>query len=170
MTQFFARKLNKKGFTLAELLIVIAIIAILVAIALPIFANYLDGARVSVHESNARAIKAMAIKELLSPSQDTLNKYGPEATETTNKGLLAKLLKKVNDHETVWATGTVDTKGNITLTGLVETSSIYNITHGLGSVMDAKGDYVDVSEAGDIDVHQDLSYAVAINSTTVTYT
>ena len=36
---------NKKGFTLAELLIVVAIIAVLVAIAIPIFTAQLEKAR-----------------------------------------------------------------------------------------------------------------------------
>ena len=35
-------KRNKKGFTLAELLIVVAIVAVLVAIALPVFTAQLD--------------------------------------------------------------------------------------------------------------------------------
>ena len=35
-------KKNKKGFTLAELLIVVAIIAVLVAISIPIFTSQLE--------------------------------------------------------------------------------------------------------------------------------
>ncbi|WP_205508076.1 type IV pilin protein [Eubacterium pyruvativorans] len=35
-------KVNKKGFTLAELLIVVAIIAVLVAISIPIFTSQLE--------------------------------------------------------------------------------------------------------------------------------
>ena len=38
-------KINKKGFTLAELLIVVAIIAVLVAIGIPIFASQLEKSR-----------------------------------------------------------------------------------------------------------------------------
>ena len=71
MTQFFAKKLNKKGFTLAELLIVVAIIAVLVAIAVPIFNNSLVKARYGVHSSNGRALKSMAIAELLASPEFT---------------------------------------------------------------------------------------------------
>lgn len=65
MTMFFAKKLNKKGFTLAELLIVVAIIAVLIAIAVPIFTNSLEKSRYAVHSSNGRALKSIAVSELL---------------------------------------------------------------------------------------------------------
>lgn len=48
---------KKKGFTLGELLIVVAIIAVLVAISIPIFTNHLERARRAVDLSNARNIK-----------------------------------------------------------------------------------------------------------------
>ena len=50
--------LNKKGFTLAELLIVVAIIAVLVAIAIPIFTNQLEKSRESTDLANARSAYA----------------------------------------------------------------------------------------------------------------
>lgn len=51
---------NKKGFTLAELLIVLAIIAVLTAIAVPVFSLQLEKARVAVDEANARSATSMA--------------------------------------------------------------------------------------------------------------
>lgn len=51
---------NKKGFTLAELLIVVAIIGVLVAISIPIFTSRLRKARVAVNQANARAGEAAA--------------------------------------------------------------------------------------------------------------
>jgi prepilin-type N-terminal cleavage/methylation domain-containing protein len=51
---------NKKGFTLAELLIVVAIIGILVAISLPVFNQQLKKARLATNQSNARAAVAAA--------------------------------------------------------------------------------------------------------------
>ncbi len=47
-----------KGFTLAELLIVVAIIAVLVAIAIPIFTGQLEKARRAVDIQNARLIQS----------------------------------------------------------------------------------------------------------------
>ena len=52
------KKLNKKGFTLAELLIVIAIIAILIAIAIPVFAGQLDNAKLQTDHANIRSCYA----------------------------------------------------------------------------------------------------------------
>lgn len=46
----------KKGFTLAELLIVVAIIAVLVAIAIPVFSNQLEKSRRAVDMHTARSI------------------------------------------------------------------------------------------------------------------
>ena len=66
MINFFSKRLNKKGFTLAELLIVIAIIAILVAIAVPMFASQLNKARVVRDQANIRAVKSAAITKVLS--------------------------------------------------------------------------------------------------------
>ena len=46
---------NKAGFTLAELLIVVAIIAVLVAISIPIFTTQLHKARVATDWANIRS-------------------------------------------------------------------------------------------------------------------
>lgn len=54
------KKLNKKGFTLAELLIVIAIIAILIAIAIPVFGGQLENARLQTDHANMRSAYAVA--------------------------------------------------------------------------------------------------------------
>jgi prepilin-type N-terminal cleavage/methylation domain-containing protein len=56
---------NKKGFTLAELLIVVAIIGVLVAISIPIFTAQLEKARRATNQANARAAYAAASAEYL---------------------------------------------------------------------------------------------------------
>lgn len=52
---------NKKGFTLAELLIVVAIIAVLVAISIPIFNSQLEKARRAVDMHTARNIESVLL-------------------------------------------------------------------------------------------------------------
>lgn len=57
---------NKKGFTLAELLIVVAIIGVLVAVSIPIFTGQLTKARRATNQANARAAYAAASAAYLS--------------------------------------------------------------------------------------------------------
>jgi len=51
-----AKKASKKGFTLMEMLIVVAIIAVLVAIAIPTFTSSLNKAKNGADLANARSL------------------------------------------------------------------------------------------------------------------
>ena len=66
-------KQNKKGFTLAELLIVVAIIAVLVAISIPIFTSQLEKSRESVDIANIRAAYAEVMTSALTEDKRTAN-------------------------------------------------------------------------------------------------
>ena len=59
------KKLNKKGFTLAELLVVVAIIGVLVAISIPIFTSQLEKAREATDAANIRAAYAEVAADAL---------------------------------------------------------------------------------------------------------
>ena len=63
-------KKNKKGFTLAELLIGVAIIGVLVAISIPIFSSQLKKARFAVNQSDARSAMSAAITCFLETPDD----------------------------------------------------------------------------------------------------
>lgn len=56
---------NKKGFTLMEMLIVVAIIAILIAVAIPTFNSALNKAKVGTDTANIRSGYAAAKVEVL---------------------------------------------------------------------------------------------------------
>ena len=53
------KKNNKKGFTLVELVIVVAVMAVLVAVAIPTVGSITGTARTSVNQTNAKTIESM---------------------------------------------------------------------------------------------------------------
>ncbi len=89
-------KKNEKGFTLMEMLIVVAIIAVLVAIAIPTFTSSLNKAKVATDQANIRAGYASAMLKVLESDMDAakdsianntkfyLQKDGTVATTTDN--------------------------------------------------------------------------------------
>ena len=77
-------KQNKKGFTLAELLIVVAIIGVLVAISIPIFTSQLEKSREAVDLANLRSAYAAGCYKLMDADFDSKSKdqtyiYDPTA-------------------------------------------------------------------------------------------
>ena len=65
------KKNNKKGFTLAELLIVVAIIAVLTAIAIPVFTTQLEKSREATDIANVRSAYAQVIASYITDGKDT---------------------------------------------------------------------------------------------------
>lgn len=63
-------KKNEKGFTLMEMLIVVAIIAVLVAIAIPTFKSSLDKAKIATDTANIRSGYASAMMTIMQAELD----------------------------------------------------------------------------------------------------
>ena len=83
---------DKKGFTLAELLVVVAIIGILVAISVPLFTAQLGKARKATNQANMRAAKVAAVAQYLTDSNDgntVIYQYDLAAGTITATGLTA---------------------------------------------------------------------------------
>ena len=95
-------KKNNKGFTLAELLIVVAIIAVLVAIAIPVFTTQLEKSREATDMSNLRAAYAEVMAEYLSngatgtPTATVTARQTQAGWQNTENG---KLIVRVNGSE-----------------------------------------------------------------------
>ncbi len=94
------KKLNKKGFTLAELLVVVAIIGVLVAVSIPVFTSQLEKSREATDLANLRAAKAAATVAYLSEES-------PVWVDTSGN-------KAINTADLYYntATGKIDTTGN----------------------------------------------------------
>lgn len=68
--------LNKKGFTLMEMLIVVAIIVILVAISIPTFSNSLESSKKATDAANLRSAKSAYVMQ-------TMNDAGTDKIDTS---------------------------------------------------------------------------------------
>ena len=96
------KKNNNKGFTLAELLIVVAIIAVLTAIAIPVFTTQLEKSREATDMSNLRAAYAEVMAEYLSngatgtPTAKVTARQTQDGWQNTENG---KLIVRVNGSE-----------------------------------------------------------------------
>lgn len=81
---------NKKGFTLMEMLIVVAIIAVLVAVAIPTFTSALNKAKAGTDLANIRSGYAAAQLEAITKTRtadETLYLHPDGSVDTTNGNL-----------------------------------------------------------------------------------
>lgn len=68
---------NSRGFTLAELLITVAIIGVLVAISIPVFASQTEKSREATDLSNVRAAYAEVMAEAITENMEYQEKTVP---------------------------------------------------------------------------------------------
>lgn len=116
MTSILKKKLNKKGFTLAELLVVVAIIAILVAIAIPVFGGQLQKAKQATDAANVRATYAELVADaMMNNSYDASGNISIDAskiksvTSAENNGNGSTVVCTDSDKITVTLSGTTST-------------------------------------------------------------
>ncbi|WP_246599561.1 type II secretion system protein [Gordonibacter massiliensis (ex Traore et al. 2017)] len=92
---------EKGGFTLAELLIVVAIILVLVAVAVPVFTGALDNANTATAQSNLGAVRSSAGYKAVSDNETTFPLY--YEAKIDRHGKLTDLKKSASTTETTEA-------------------------------------------------------------------
>lgn len=80
------KKNNKKGFTLVELVIVVAVMAVLVAVAIPTVSSITGSAKDAVADTNCRTIESM-IKLAVADSAKTGDGAGTVSDTIIDKAL-----------------------------------------------------------------------------------
>ncbi len=88
--------LRKKGFTLVELLVVMAIIAILAAIAVPNISNYIARARMTRAQAEISGIETSLVKMLADSGRSSLSQLfrpGPGFTEPEGTPGMGRILE-----------------------------------------------------------------------------
>lgn len=90
MMEMMRNKRKKKGFTLIELIVVIAILGILAAIAVPRFAGTQTRAQERTHDANVRTIES-AIGIAQAETGDPLTDFDNIQTDLVDTGYLAEI-------------------------------------------------------------------------------
>lgn len=94
------KRRGKKGFTIAELVIVIVVIAVLAAVLIPLFANLIEKAKLSVDQQTVDGMnKVLIADEALSGKPKSLNAAKAVLESNNYRGNIAPTAK---DHEFYW--------------------------------------------------------------------
>ena len=155
-------KKNQKGFTLVELMIVVAIIGILAAIAIPKFANMLEKSREGATKGNLSAINSgialyVSDNQGITPATlDTVSSQGfpaflPQYMDNL-PGVKATAANKKN--LTAWSTWSNPAATSVTYTNLTSVVPGSTLVGGVGWLYDkataAGSDFWVNSQAGDM--------------------
>lgn len=130
MNKIRAKMGKKGGFTLVEMLIVVAIIAILVAISIPLISNALERARHATDAANERAAKAEVLIEYLTEENHAAKTYFYDAVNGVVKNDISGIKgygkhdRTGVDHADKIIAINVDTAGVVKMQWVAENGSV----------------------------------------------
>ena len=131
---------KSSGFTLAELLIVVAIIAVLVAISIPIFTSQLEKAREATDLSDVRSAYAEVMMAAISDDTTAIYSKDPNQTIHKSSGLYSVTVSPLHQEQDNW-------QGNMDLN--VGGVSSKDTTHWIGTPKAAGSCEVSYNPQGD---------------------
>lgn len=102
---------NEKGFTLVELIVVIAILGILIAIAVPRFASTTDAAEKSAAEANHRTL--VSVSQLYYANEGT---WPADIAALETEELISSTDFPEADSDVIYSAGVVDDIYTVTVT------------------------------------------------------
>ena len=124
------KKSNKKGFTLVELIVVIAIMAILAAVLVPTITNKINDAKESAAKSDMSAVANAIQSEIISITSgfsDANNKYVKKSTDGKVDGVKEPDTGEGNTNKQI--EGKITITYNAAGTGTPATPAKFVITH-----------------------------------------
>lgn len=149
MRKFEKKKTNNKGFSLVELIIVIAIMAVLIGVLAPQYLKYVERSRKSTDKQNVEAIvNALGVyaidPEVATADQITTGAVitltttstsvtATNATNNTNRALTAAGINKIGLKSSDW--GASGAGGTVTLTVTI-TNGIIDVTSSDATIME----------------------------------
>lgn len=130
------KKMNKKGFTLVEIIVVLVIIAIMAAFAIPAYTGFVDRAKQSEVLATGRVILVAA----QTAAQETYAKNGVVAAgDAASLETLIATYSGITGSDTAGGVNysvTISTAGSVT--GIIYTDGTYQATYSSGNWTTAK--------------------------------
>lgn len=115
LKQRLRKKLKKNGgFTLIEMLIVVAIIAILVVVSIPMVSSSLDKAKSATDDANLRAAKAAGVIEYMTNGTAATMNYNADEGKLESSGTATTPYGQSDDHKGEYVVVTIASDGTVT--------------------------------------------------------
>lgn len=129
------KKTNNKGFSLVELIVVIAIMAVLVGVLAPTFTKYVEQSRRSTDIQNAEAIKTAVLADIADGDPD----FAATSDTTVTIGTASGQVMPSTMTEAPLISGNINKGANFTVT--------YNATAGTCKVFNGTYELTDATAA-----------------------